>query len=34
MGLLAERHLQSLEGLPMEPVYMEVIAPVATSYYQ
>jgi hypothetical protein len=34
MGLLAERHLPSLEGLPMEPVYLEVIAPVATSYYQ
>jgi hypothetical protein len=32
MGLLAERHLPSLEDLPMEPVYLEVIAPVATGY--
>jgi hypothetical protein len=34
MSLSAERHVQSLEGLLMESIHMEVIAPVATSFYQ
>jgi hypothetical protein len=34
MSLSAERRLQSLESLQMKTVYLEVIAPVATSYYQ